>query len=101
MADLQFNRELKFEYGLLETISPLIRRVVARNPGPFTLHGTATYVVGRGKVAVIDPGPALQPHIDVLLRELRGETVTHIVATHTHMDHSPAAAALKRATGAP
>lgn len=101
MVDIPFRRELAFEYGKLETISPLIRRVVARNPGPFTLHGTGTYVVGHGRVAVIDPGPKLQEHIDALLQALRGETIEQIVVTHTHMDHSPASAAVKQATAAP
>jgi len=101
MVEIPFRRDLQFEYGKLETLSPLIRRVVARNPGPFTLHGTGTYVVGHGRVAVIDPGPALREHIDALLRELRGETIEHILVTHTHLDHSPASAAVKQATTAP
>jgi glyoxylase-like metal-dependent hydrolase (beta-lactamase superfamily II) len=88
-------------YGRLEQLSPLIRRIVAENPGPFTFHGTGTYVVGRGNVAVIDPGPDLPEHVAALLAALAGETVTHILVTHTHYDHSPAAAALKAATGAP
>jgi glyoxylase-like metal-dependent hydrolase (beta-lactamase superfamily II) len=96
-ADLSFT----CSYGMLDPVTPLIRRIVARNPGPFTFRGTGTYVVGRGKVAVIDPGPALAEHVEALLAALRGETVTHILVTHTHRDHSPAAAALKAATGAP
>ncbi|MBI1777897.1 MAG: MBL fold metallo-hydrolase [Proteobacteria bacterium] len=88
-------------YGILETVSPLIRRIVANNPGPFTFRGTGTFVVGQGKVAVIDPGPDLAAHVDALLAALAGETVTHILVTHTHRDHSPAAAPFKRATGAP
>ncbi|HEY2890899.1 MAG TPA: MBL fold metallo-hydrolase, partial [Dongiaceae bacterium] len=79
----------------------LIRRIVAENPGPFTFMGTGTYVVGRGKVAVIDPGPLLAAHIDALSNALAGETITHILVTHTHADHSPAAAPLKAAMGAP
>jgi glyoxylase-like metal-dependent hydrolase (beta-lactamase superfamily II) len=101
MVDIPFRRELEFEYGKLQTVSPLIRRVVARNPGPFTLYGTGTYVVGRGRVAVIDPGPALQEHIGALLGALRGETIEQILVTHTHLDHSPASAAVKRAASAP
>ncbi|MGH7124077.1 MAG: MBL fold metallo-hydrolase [Stellaceae bacterium] len=101
MVEIPFRRDLAFEYGKLETISPLIRRVVARNPGPFTLHGTGTYVVGHGRVAVIDPGPALPEHIDALLDALRGETIEQILVTHTHLDHSPASAAVKAATAAP
>ncbi|HLJ65483.1 MAG TPA: MBL fold metallo-hydrolase [Stellaceae bacterium] len=99
--DIPFRRDLEVEYGVMETVSPLIRRIIARNPSPFTFLGTGTYVVGHGKVAVIDPGPALMPHIEALLGALAGETITHILVTHTHIDHSPAAAAVKEATGAP
>jgi glyoxylase-like metal-dependent hydrolase (beta-lactamase superfamily II) len=74
---------------------------VARNPSPFTFRGTGTYVIGSGEVAVIDPGPDLTEHVEALLAGLAGERVTHILITHTHRDHSPAAAALKAATGAP
>jgi glyoxylase-like metal-dependent hydrolase (beta-lactamase superfamily II) len=87
-------------YEVSETLSPLVRRVLARNPSPFTYTGTGTYIVGRGTVAVIDPGPADPAHIAALLRAVEGETVSHLVVTHTHMDHSPAAPALKAATGA-
>jgi glyoxylase-like metal-dependent hydrolase (beta-lactamase superfamily II) len=101
MVEIPFRRDISFEYGKLEAVSPLIRRIVARNPGPFTFKGTGTYVVGHGTVAIIDPGPALDDHVAALLHALRGETVSHILVTHTHLDHSPAAAAVKRAIGAP
>jgi glyoxylase-like metal-dependent hydrolase (beta-lactamase superfamily II) len=78
-----------------------VRRVVAGNPSPFTFKGTCSYIVGRGKVAIIDPGPDLPEHVDALLRAVHGETVTHIVVSHTHRDHSPAARAIRAATGAP
>jgi glyoxylase-like metal-dependent hydrolase (beta-lactamase superfamily II) len=81
-------------------ISPLVRRVVADDPGPFTFKGTCSYIVGRGHVAIIDPGPVLPGHVEALLDAVRGETVSHIVVSHTHRDHSPAAAAVKAATGA-
>jgi glyoxylase-like metal-dependent hydrolase (beta-lactamase superfamily II) len=100
-VDIPFNRALEFEYGKAAAVSPLIRRIVARNPGAFTFHGTGTYVVGRGKVAVIDPGPALKAHLDAIVAALRGETVTHIVVTHTHLDHSPLARPLQKICGAP
>ena len=87
-------------YEVSETMSPLVRRVLARNPSPFTYTGTGTYIVGRGTVAVIDPGPANPAHVAALMRAIAGETVSHIVVTHTHMDHSPAAPALQAATGA-
>ncbi len=100
-ASIPFVREIEFEYGAVDRVSPLIRRVVAHNPGPFTYTGTGTYIVGRGEVAVIDPGPALPEHVAAILAALEGETVTHQVITHTHLDHSPAARLLAEATGAP
>ena len=87
-------------YGLTETLSPLVRRVLARNPSPFTYTGTGTYIVGHGTVAVIDPGPDRPEHVAALIAAVAGETVSHIVITHTHNDHSPAAPALQAATGA-
>ncbi len=98
---IRADRSFTCAHGVLEPVSPLIRRIVAPNQGPYTFRGTGTYVVGHGKVAVIDPGPDLPEHVDALLDALRGETVTHILVTHTHRDHSPAAARLKAATGAP
>ncbi len=98
---MRADRSFSAAYGVLEPVAPLVRRILARNPGPFTFRGTGTYVVGRGKVAVIDPGPDLAEHVAALLAALAGETVTHILVTHTHRDHSPAAAALKAATAAP
>jgi glyoxylase-like metal-dependent hydrolase (beta-lactamase superfamily II) len=98
--DIPFLREFSFEYCRLEPVAPGIRRIVARNPSPFTFKGTGTYVIGEGEVAVIDPGPDLDEHVAALLVGLAGEAVTHILITHTHRDHSPAAKALKAATGA-
>jgi len=100
-VEIPFRREFSFEYGRLEPVAPGVRRIVARNPSPFTFRGTGTYVVGSGEVAVIDPGPDLAEHVEALLAGLSGERITHILITHTHRDHSPAAAALKEATGAP
>ncbi len=87
--------------GKMEQISPLVRRILAPNPSPFTFTGTHTYVVGRGEVAVIDPGPDLPKHIRALLDALEGEQIAAILCTHTHRDHSPASRPLKEATGAP
>ncbi len=87
-------------YGEAQQLSPLVRRVLANNPSPFTFKGTGTYIVGTREVAVIDPGPLLGAHIDALKRALAGCAVTHILITHTHADHSPAAAALKAWSGA-
>jgi glyoxylase-like metal-dependent hydrolase (beta-lactamase superfamily II) len=89
------------EPGVTESVAPLIRRRVAGNRGPFTATGTCTYVVGRGRVAVIDPGPDDSAHLDALVAELAGETIEAILVTHTHKDHSPGARRLKALTGAP
>ena len=99
--DLAFDVEFSAAAEECVTLSPLVRRIVAGNPGPFTFKGTCSYIVGRDKVAVIDPGPDLPAHVEALLEAVRHETVTHIVVSHTHRDHSPAARALKAATGAP
>ncbi|HEY1561509.1 MAG TPA: MBL fold metallo-hydrolase [Caulobacteraceae bacterium] len=100
MASIPFVRELSFEYGRPDDASPLIRRVIANNPGPFTFLGTGTYIVGHGEVAVIDPGPEDAAHLEALLAAIDGERVSHILVTHHHADHSPLARALKERTGA-
>ena len=87
-------------WGKLVPRTALVRRLLAHNPSAFTFTGTGTFVVGRGTVAVIDPGPADPAHIAALIASLDAETISHIVITHTHMDHSPAAPALQAATGA-
>jgi len=78
----------------------MIRRVVARNPSPFTFHGTGTYIVGHGRVAVIDPGPLSEDHVNAILRGLANEEITHLLVTHTHQDHSPACRPLQALCGA-
>lgn len=88
-------------YGHVEQVSPLVRRVVAENPSKYTYRGTGTYVIGRGDVAVIDPGPTLDSHREALARALTGERVVAILVTHCHADHSPLAAWLHRESGAP
>lgn len=98
---IPYNRELDFEYGRVDALTPLLRRVIANNPSAFTFHGTGTYIVGHGQVAIVDPGPDLAEHVDALLDAIRGETVSHILVTHTHVDHSPAVKAVQAATGAP
>ena len=98
---IPFNRDFDAPYGVAEQVSPLIARVLAPNPGPFTFKGTGVYIVGAGReVAVIDPGPDIPEHIAALKRALAGRRVTHILVTHTHGDHSPAAAPLKAWSGA-
>lgn len=85
----------------VETLSPLVRRLLAPNPSPFTFTGTQTHIVGHAELAVIDPGPDLAVHIDAILAATAGERIAAIVCTHTHRDHSPGARALAAATGAP
>lgn len=90
-----------FDYGAVMRMTPLLRRVVCRNPTPFTYKGTGTYIVGTGKVAVIDPGPPLSSHVDDVLAALGpGEQVTHVLITHTHSDHSSLTGRLQERTGA-
>jgi glyoxylase-like metal-dependent hydrolase (beta-lactamase superfamily II) len=88
------------ENGAVERVSALTRRVIAPNPGPFTFDGTCSYIVGQRDVAIIDPGPADQRHIDALLDAIAGETLHYVLVTHTHHDHSPAAQLLRSQTGA-
>ncbi len=87
--------------GRMETLTPLVRRRICPNGGPFTASGTCSYVVGRGRVAVIDPGPSDAGHVEALLADLGGERVAAIVVTHTHRDHAPGARLLQALTGAP
>src|SRR5438477_482837 len=98
--DIPFDKSFNLAPGKVEEVMPGLRRLVANNPGPFTFKGTMTYIVGHGQVAVIDPGPDDERHVASILDAVRGETVTHILVTHTHRDHSPAAARVKAATGA-
>lgn len=98
---IPYVRDMAFRYGEVDQVSPLIRRVVANNPGPFTFHGTGTYILGRDETAVIDPGPADKTHLEALLRALDGERVAAILITHSHADHSPLAGPLAERTGRP
>ncbi|HSC60957.1 MAG TPA: MBL fold metallo-hydrolase [Rhizomicrobium sp.] len=97
---IPFIREFDARYESEVRVSPLISRLVADNPGPFTFKGTGVYIVGGKDVAVIDPGPDDASHVDALKRALEGRRVTHILVTHTHSDHSPAAKPLKAWCGA-
>ncbi|WP_273243046.1 MBL fold metallo-hydrolase [Hyphomonas atlantica corrig.] len=96
---IPYIREIEFEYGVVEQVSPLIRRVIANNPGPFTYVGTGVYIIGHGEVAVIDPGPENADHFEALKKALEGETVTHVLVTHGHSDHSPLATPLAEWAG--
>lgn len=106
---LKFNKKFSPQYGKVIEVTPLIRRLVAQNPSPFTFHGTGTYFVGEteggahranGPVAIIDPGPAIVSHMHALEKFLETVEVSHILVTHNHVDHSPAAHPLKLITGA-
>jgi glyoxylase-like metal-dependent hydrolase (beta-lactamase superfamily II) len=99
MSGIPFVRDLEFKYGDAERVSPRIRRLVAENPGPFTYLGTGVYIIGEGDVAVIDPGPMVEEHFEALKRELQGERITHVLVTHSHMDHSPLAHPLAKWAG--
>jgi len=99
-GDIPFDKKLDLKPGQVDEVAPGIRRVLANNPGPFTFTGTLTYIVGRGNVAIIDPGPLDEAHVAAVLKAVGGETVTHILVTHTHRDHSPAVPRIKAATGA-
>lgn len=98
--DIPFNRNFPLAPGVSDEVVRGVRRVLCNNPSPFTFSGTVSYIVGRGNVAIVDPGPDDEAHANALLDAVRGETVTHILVTHTHRDHSPNAARIKAATGA-
>jgi glyoxylase-like metal-dependent hydrolase (beta-lactamase superfamily II) len=98
--DIPFDKSFDLPPNQVEEVVPGIRRIVSDNPGAFTFTGTVTYIVGRGQVAVIDPGPDDEIHANAILDAVRNETVTHIFVTHTHRDHSPNVPRIKKATGA-
>lgn len=99
--NIPFRREDALVPGEVETILPGVRRVLCDNPSAFTFRGTNTYLIGTGSsVAVLDPGPVDEKHLAAILSATSGETITQIVISHTHRDHSPGAAALKEITGA-
>ena len=98
---IPYVRDITFEYGVCDQVSPLVRRVVANNPGPFTFKGTGTYIIGKGEgLAVIDPGPDMTDHLQAILDATAHERISHILITHHHSDHSPLARPLAAATGA-
>ncbi|ATQ66818.1 MULTISPECIES: MBL fold metallo-hydrolase [Methylosinus] len=86
--------------GALVRVAPATRRIVAPNPGAFTFTGTCSYILGDGDVAIVDPGPAIDSHVEALLAAIEGERLRYILVTHTHRDHSPAARLLQARTGA-
>ncbi|MBH0237118.1 MBL fold metallo-hydrolase [Methylobrevis albus] len=100
MQQLVFDRAFEPDYGVAVEVAPGVRRLTARNAGPFTFRGTNSWLIGTSELVVIDPGPADEQHLAELLAAIGGRPVSHILVTHTHRDHSPGAAALARATGA-
>ncbi|MEQ1929186.1 MAG: MBL fold metallo-hydrolase [Parvularculaceae bacterium] len=103
MTEIPFVKDFPYAYGEAAPLSPLIRRVIAKNPGPYTYTGSGTYLIGRagGALAVIDPGPDDESHVEALMAAIGGGRVTHILVTHTHRDHCGGAHALALRTGAP
>jgi len=101
MAQPKFSTEFTPAHGEAISVGPDIQRITAPNSGPLTFHGTNSYIIGRDSVAVIDPGPAIESHYAALLAALKGRTVSHIMVSHTHKDHSPLARRLADETGAP
>ena len=100
---IPFVKTFDFAYGVPDRLSPLVRRVIAENPGPFTYTGSGTHIIGPddGPLAIIDPGPNLPGHIEALVQAAGGAEISHILVTHTHADHCGGARALSEATGAP
>jgi glyoxylase-like metal-dependent hydrolase (beta-lactamase superfamily II) len=98
--DIPYDKKFELIPGKVDEPMPGVRRILCNNPSPFTFKGTVSYIIGRGKVAIVDPGPDDPAHNAALLDAVRGETVTHIFVTHTHRDHSPGVPAIKQATGA-
>jgi glyoxylase-like metal-dependent hydrolase (beta-lactamase superfamily II) len=98
--ELVFEAPPEAATGQTTRVSPLVRRVIANNPSPFTFTGTCSYVVGENEVAIVDPGPIDEAHIAALMQAVGGAKVAHILVTHTHRDHSPSAALIKASTGA-
>ncbi|MFC0384489.1 MBL fold metallo-hydrolase [Muricoccus vinaceus] len=96
----EFRRDDPLLAGEVEWVSPGVRRILCGNPGPFTFRGTNTYLIGRGEVAVLDPGPVDAAHLAAILRAVEGERVSRVLVSHTHRDHSPGVAPLVAATGA-
>lgn len=88
--------------GVADILEPGLRRIVAPNPSPMTYRGTNTYILGETDLAVIDPGPDSRAHLQAILDAVSpGQRISHIIVTHTHLDHSPLARPLAAACGAP
>ena len=90
-----YNKNFKANYNTIENIDSNVRRLLAKNPSPFTFYGTGTYIIGHDDLAVIDPGPLVESHIFNLLKLLKSAKKVSLFITHTHADHSPAAKVIK------
>jgi glyoxylase-like metal-dependent hydrolase (beta-lactamase superfamily II) len=97
---IPFVYHFDYEYGAIKPLSPKIRRITANNPNHFTFRGTNTYIIGKGEVALIDPGPDIDEHITAIINGLKDEVITHIFITHSHFDHWPGCKPIKDKTGA-
>ena len=97
---IEFDTRFEPAHGQAVEVAPGVRRVTAGNPGPFTFHGTNSYIVGSDTLAVVDPGPEDEAHLQALLAAIGGRPVSHVFVSHTHRDHSPLARILAGETGA-
>lgn len=97
---LEFDMTFEPAYGAAVAVAPGVLRLTVNNPSPFTFHGTNSYIVGTDTLAVIDPGPEDDEHLQALLKAIAGRPVSHILVSHTHRDHSPLTPRLKELTGA-
>ena len=95
-----FRTEFDPQYGEAVKIADKVHRITVPNKSAFTFHGTNTYIVGTDKLAIIDPGPIEESHLNAIMNHVGDREVTHIIVTHTHVDHSPLSARLKELTGA-
>ena len=101
MTSPKFRTEFDPKYNESVELVPGLSRIVVNNPSPFTFHGTNTYLLGDERVAIIDPGPEDNVHLDDIIKAIGGRPVSHIIVTHSHLDHSPLARPLAQASGAP
>ncbi|MEP3654586.1 MAG: MBL fold metallo-hydrolase [Litorimonas sp.] len=99
MMAIPFVKSFDFDYGVVAQLSPLVQRVIADNPGPFTYTGTGVFIIGTDSVCVIDPGPTTSAHMAAIDHALEGRTVSHVLVTHHHVDHSPLAKPLAEKHG--
>ena len=90
-----YNKNFEPNYITAEQINSNVRRLLAKNPSAFTFYGTGTYIIGREDIAIIDPGPIIDSHIQNLLKITNKAKRVNLFITHTHADHSPAANIIK------